>query len=213
MALRLSRTESTPEVAQAGRGPRPGPGDVIPVWDLETVSGETVTVPDAERLVHLQLRRFAGCPVCNLHLHQQAKRHREIAGAGIRQFVVFHSTAKELSAHQADLPFPSVPDPKRRLYRYFGVEPSWRAFRSPRSWTAIIRGLSRSVWASAARRQPSPPLHPKGGRLGLPADFLIASDGRILACKYGNHAYDQWSVDELLELREQTEGGVLMIRR
>jgi hypothetical protein len=34
----------------------------------------------------------------------------------------------------------------------------------------------------------------------MPADFLIARDGRVIASKYGNHAYDQWSVDELLEL-------------
>ena len=41
---------------------------------------------------------------------------------------------------------------------------------------------------------------PKSGSLGLPADFLIASDGRVLACKYGTHAFDQWSVDEILSL-------------
>jgi hypothetical protein len=28
---------------------------------------------------------------------------------------------------------------------------------------------------------------------------VIASDGRVLARKYGSHAYDQWSVDEILE--------------
>ena len=41
---------------------------------------------------------------------------------------------------------------------------------------------------------------PRGGRLGLPGDFLIAPDGRVLACKYGEHADDQWSVDEVLRL-------------
>ena len=41
-------------------------------------------------------------------------------------------------------------------------------------------------------------LHPTGGHLGLPADFLIGSDGRVLACKRGTHANDQWSVDEVL---------------
>jgi hypothetical protein len=35
--------------------------------------------------------------------------------------------------------------------------------------------------------------------LGLPADFLIAPDGRITALKYGRHAYDQWTIDELLD--------------
>ena len=36
--------------------------------------------------------------------------------------------------------------------------------------------------------------------LGLPADFLLAPDGHVLAYKYGVHAYDQWSVDDLLHL-------------
>lgn len=33
-----------------------------------------------------------------------------------------------------------------------------------------------------------------------PADFLIAPDGRVVAGKYGEHADDQWSVDELTDL-------------
>lgn len=46
---------------------------------------------------------------------------------------------------------------------------------------------------------PLPPVRPHGGSFGLPGDFLIAPDGRILAAKYGEHADDQWSVDEVLE--------------
>ena len=38
------------------------------------------------------------------------------------------------------------------------------------------------------------------GRTGLPVDLLIATDDRVLACNYGAHAYDQWSIDELLVL-------------
>ena len=43
-------------------------------------------------------------------------------------------------------------------------------------------------------------LRPSGGPLGLPGDFLIAPSGQIKAAKYGTHAYDQWSVDELIAL-------------
>jgi len=32
----------------------------------------------------------------------------------------------------------------------------------------------------------------------LPADFLIDSRGTLVACHYGSHANDQWSVDEVL---------------
>jgi hypothetical protein len=39
-----------------------------------------------------------------------------------------------------------------------------------------------------------------GGPFGLPGDFLIAPSGQIKAAKYRTHAYDQWSVDELIAL-------------
>jgi hypothetical protein len=43
------------------------------------------------------------------------------------------------------------------------------------------------------------PARPTGGRLGFPADILIDQGGKVLACRYGIHAFDQWSVDELLQ--------------
>jgi hypothetical protein len=58
--------------------------------------------------------------------------------------------------------------------------------------------MARSLWLTIRHGRTLPPTSPEGGRLGLPADFLIDQEGRILACKYGEHAYDQWSVDELL---------------
>jgi hypothetical protein len=42
-------------------------------------------------------------------------------------------------------------------------------------------------------RERGPAATPHGGRLGLPADILIARDGRVAAAEYGEHAYDQWS--------------------
>jgi hypothetical protein len=104
------------------------PGDLLAPRQLTSVSGDAVPVPDADQLVHLQFRRFAGCPICNIHLPSIVRRHDEIANAGIR-----------------------------------------------------VTNL-----------------HPTGGRLGRPADFLIGSDGRVIACKHGTHANDQWSVDEVL---------------
>ena len=42
-----------------------------------------------------------------------------------------------------------------------------------------------------------------GGPLDLPGDFLIAPSGQIKAAKYGTHAYDQWSADELIALAKR----------
>ena len=185
--------------------PRPAaqnltPGASIAARYLVSVADVALRVPDPDHLVHLQFRRFAGCPVCNLHLRSIVRRHTEITAAGIRDVVVFHSSAADLRPHVADLPFDVLADPSKQLYIAFGVESSPRALLDPRVWLPIARGVAHSLWDLLSGRQPAPPLTPRGGRLGLPADFLIAPDGRLLASKYGTHAYDQWSVDELLTL-------------
>jgi peroxiredoxin len=162
--------------------------------ELLTVTGQRIRVPDPERLVHLQFRRFAGCPICNLHLRSVVQRHDEITSAGIREVVFFHSPADELRQHTAELPFATIADPDKRFYREFGVESSPRALLDPRAWGAVIRGVT----ATALGRYRAPATKQEGGRLGLPADFLVEPSGRVLAAKYGAHAYDQWSVDELL---------------
>ena len=173
-------------------------GDVLEPRELVTIQSEHVRIPDRQRIVHLQFRRFAGCPVCNLHLQSIVKRHKEILAASIEEVVVFHSTAEELLPHAGTLPFAVVADPHKHLYGEFGVESNRRALLDPRAWLPILRGVLRNLRAIVWKQEPLPSLNPHGGRLGLPADFLIANNGRVLACKYGSHAYDQWSVNEIL---------------
>lgn len=179
-------------------------GDMIARHELRAVIGNSVSIPQAGETIHLQFRRFAGCMVCNLHLKSIVARSAEITTAGIREVIVFHSTGEEIRRHEADLPFSVVGDPYKRLYREFGVETSPRALLDPHVVQAMPRALANVVSSVAGHRQPAPPAIPTGGELGLPADFLISGDGRVLAVKYGTHAYDQWSVDELLALAEAT---------
>jgi len=176
------------------------PGSTVNERRLTAVTGGQVAVPDPARLIHLQFRRFAGCPVCNLHLRSVVQRHGEIEAAGVREVVVFHSPADELLPHVTDLPFAVVADPAKRLYTEFGVERSPRSLLDPHAWVPIVRALLTGVREVVRGRERLPVSSPSGGRLGLPADFLIAPDGRVLAAHYGTHVYDQWAVDELLDL-------------
>src|SRR4051812_28272924 len=98
--------------------------NMISTRELTDVQGKPVAIPQHDALVHLQFRRFAGCPVCNLHLRSFVQRHAELEAAGIREVVVFHSPVEELQGY--DLPFTIIPDPAKRLYREFGVEASPR---------------------------------------------------------------------------------------
>ena len=176
---------------------RLSPGHRVAARRILTLTG-TLTLPDPAGLIHLQFRRFAGCPVCDMHLRSMARAHEQIASAGIVEVVVFHSEADELRPFTAELPFAVVADPKKELYREFGVEASPRALLNPAAWLPILRGVCLSLVRILRGKQPVTSVRTKGGKLGLPADFLIAGDGRIVACKYGEHIYDQWSVDDLL---------------
>ncbi|WP_336317901.1 peroxiredoxin-like family protein [Streptomyces lavendofoliae] len=180
------------------------PGSTVGPRSLTPVCGPPVAVPAADRLVHLQFRRFAGCPVCNLHLRSVVRRHDEIEAAGVREVVVFHSPAEELREYAAGLPFALVADPAKRLYAEFGVESAGRALGDPRAWPHILRAVLRSTVMLVRGREGLPSRQQPQGRLGLPADLLLAPDGTVLAVKYGEHAYDQWSVDELLALASAT---------
>jgi len=166
------------------------PGDMLLPKVMEAATGQAINLPDPKSLVHLQFRRFVDCPICNTHIAEFRKRAGEIKAAGIKEVIVFHSSRESIRAYQKDVPFLMVGDPKKSFYKDFGVETSL-SFLSFKAIRAAIRGLMHGHFALRVAG---------GGPLGLPADFLIPPSGRIKAVKYGTHAYDQWSVDELLAL-------------
>jgi peroxiredoxin len=169
-------------------------GDMVQRRELMTIFSEVVRIPDSGRLTHLQFRRYAGCPACNVHLRSIARRHAEILVTGMQEIVVFHSGRETMLDFQGQLPFAAIADPQKTLYAEFGVgQMSWLSAFDPRSWRAVYRALTRS-----------PNLRGAMGRgeehMGLPADFLIGADGIVLAAKYGEYVDDHWSVDDLLAL-------------
>ena len=172
------------------------PGDIVPATTLESVTGEPIQLTDPNRLVHLQFRRFVDCPICNTHIAQLRRRAREIEAAGIKEVIVFHSSAKSIRSNQKDVPFALVADPKKALYKEFGVETSLGSVMSRKALGAAMRGVAHGHLG----------LRLSGGALSLPGDFLIAPSGQIKAAKYGTQAYDQWSVDEVIAL---AKGAVL----
>lgn len=171
-------------------------GDVVGPHDLVSIRGEPVAVPDPTvPAVHLQFRRYAGCPVCNVHLRSFTTRHAELTGSGVREVVVFHSSAATMREFQGALPYDAVADPNRDLYAEFGVqgELTVRDALRPRAWRAAASALvqSESLRGATGRGEK---------KSGLPADFLLDPQGRVLAVHYGEFVDDHWSVDTVLTL-------------
>ena len=176
------------------------PGDRVIARTLTSITGDTVSVPDRNQMVHLQFRRFAGCPICNLHLRSFVTRNDEITAAGVREVIVFHSTTDELLRNEPDVPLAIIADPDKTLYREFRVGTSWRSVMDPSAMATV----PRAAWLATKRRftvKAPLPLRPAtNGRIGLVADFLITPDSQVAAVNYGKHSGDAWSVDEVLAL-------------
>ncbi|MCB1053634.1 MAG: AhpC/TSA family protein [Acidobacteria bacterium] len=169
-------------------------GHHIDPIEWSDLHGKNIAIPNSKLITHLQFRRFAGCPICNLHLQSFARRHAELKNNGIYEVAVFHSSAHDMMSYQGDLPFEVLADPQKRLYQLFGVETKKAASLHPSAMVAAAKGF----FSKGVKLPP-----PGEGIDGLPADFLIGPDGKILACYYGQHSNDQWSVDTVLKLARE----------
>ena len=167
-------------------------GDNCPNIVINTIKGKELAVPNTNsNFLHLQFRRFAGCPVCNFHLHNLAKRNQDIRAAGISEIIFFHSSKEEMLKYQDHIPFDCVADPKKQFYKMFGVETSKRSILHP---SVLLNGTlnvlrTRKLYNKA-----------ENGIFGLPADFMIDSNGKIIRAHYASHAGDNWSYEDLIEI-------------
>ena len=165
-------------------------GDVFPQLTVTTSKRTPLTIPVAgARYTHIQFRRFSGCPICNTHIAALRREKAQLDAVGIHEVLFFQSSTEDVAAFHHDLPFDAVGDREKRYYRQVGVESSWSAV-SPAAIQAALASILRGKFG----------IKMTGGPLGLPAEFLVGPDCRIKAAHYRKHAYDQWSVETILDL-------------
>ncbi|WP_028875662.1 peroxiredoxin-like family protein [Teredinibacter turnerae] len=167
-------------------------GRMAPTAPLLSIHNEPVSLVCAQdTFVHVQFRRFAGCPVCNYHLHQFAQAQDQLQELGVREVVFFHSSQEEMLKYQGQLPFDCVADPTLAHYKRWGVERDWRAIFHPKVAFAGFMGFLKT--GRLYKRA-------ENGIFGLPADFLLDNRGSIVSMNYGSHADDQWSLEQLSDI-------------
>ncbi len=169
------------------------PGSHLGPLRLPTVTGEIVEIPDPDgRLTHLQFLRWAGCSICSLALMEYRRNAQALRCTYVREVIVFHSSIDDIHEIHSSLPFDLIADPGKILYRRFAVGASLFFLLSPRTIVNWFKSLAVES-----------DLKMTNGPFGLPANFLIAPDGEVLALKYGKFADDSWQAQEVLELARQ----------
>ena len=149
------------------------PQQAAPSFSAQTVQGQTVTLEQfAGKTLLLKFHRYAACPMCNLALHDFARRFPEFHERGLEAVAFFHSPAESIRAHAGakHYPFALAADPKFRVYRRYGVETSWpRLILSaflPKFYLDWVRAMRHGYWggAAAADRQDAGGLSHRTGR-------------------------------------------------
>lgn len=179
------------------------PLQLAPSFSVDSAQGGTITLEQfAGQPLLLMFHRYAGCPMCNIRLHDFARRFRQWHEGGLEAVAFFHSPPAYINQHAGgkQYPFAIAADPKFRVYRKYGVATSWSrlvlSIARPSVYLDLIRALRHGY---------------RGGKITprlatMPADFFIRPDGSIHAIYYGRSIADHMPNDQIDEALHESTG-------
>ena len=133
------------------------------------------TVIDLKQLrgknVYVAFERNAGCPVCNLRVHEMLKSASELTRAAEILFI-YESSPEKMRDYLGEnkYPFHFIADPEHKLYDLFAIEKSWA-----KMMTSIFNGLIPK--AKAGQKLFKTRISQDGHTNTIPAEFIINEDG------------------------------------
>ncbi len=165
-------------------------GDRAPAAVLEALDGSRLDCSRPGGPVVVSFTRYAGCPVCQLHVARIAAAMPEFRARSCGVWMVFQSTPARLQAAMAEWQpgFAAVADPTARLYDAFGAAASLAGYVHPRSLLALGR-------ATVAGKRHG---RFEGRETQMPADFVLDHAGGIILAHQGRDVGDDTPVAALL---------------
>ena len=169
------------------------PGRIAPAFTVWDTGGSRIDLQDyLGRHVLLSFYRYASCPLCNLRVHDLARRHSDWRARGLDMLAVFQSPTDKMMRYVGNqhVPFPLIADPDERLYSLYGVGHSWGGFL--KAWATRLPEIGRSVIGKGFL-----PGSVENGIHRIPADFIIDPLGQITVAYYGRDIGDHLPMDRI----------------
>lgn len=166
------------------------PGSPLIHFSLPDIAGGLFDTRSLEgRPFLLSFFRYAGCPFCNLRMHDLVERFPSF-GPDFTVVAVFDSPLDNLIAHAEGhrAPFPVLADATGRVYESYGVE---------HSMARVLSSLVRLPAMVKAARMGYMPTTIQGRLDTLPADFLVDARGRIAVARYARDAGDRMPLEQI----------------
>ncbi len=167
-------------------------GDRVSNIQLKAIDGSDFDLNSLNgKRYMLTFFRFAGCPFCNLRVHNLVKQFDDF-GSNFTIVGIFDSSLKDLQKHteKHNAPFPILADENNVYYKEYGIT---------RSLLGTLKGaiLKFPSMLYAMFIKGYFPTSFGGNVLTMPADFLVDEDGKIQVAHYGKDEGDHIPIEKV----------------
>lgn len=166
-----------------------------PDFTIQDVYGNSISLSKYKgKKVYLAFMRFAGCPVCNLRVHNLLKHADAFKAKNTEVVLIYESSAENLLIYLNDetYPFTFVADPQSTLYIKYDVEKSF-----VKLFMSIFKGMLDKVKKGEKLFKKKPELDGKVTR--MEAEFLIDKNGKLIIAHYGSFLGDNVAIEKILK--------------
>jgi len=143
----------------------------------------------------LSFFRFAGCPFCNIRMHELVSRFGELPES-FKIVAVFDAPLDDLQRHETrhHAAFPVLADSANTYYNQYAIDRSVVGMLKGAivRFPALVRAMLRGYFPTTI----------KGKLHTLPADFLIDEQGRIHTAHYGRDLGDHLAFNKIKAFAE-----------
>lgn len=153
-----------------------------------------------EKRVLIAFFRHAGCPFCNLRVHNLTKAYQELKHKGLEMIFFFESKEQVLLRsifHKEVSPIPLISDPEKTWYANYGLEESLG--KSVKSHlTSFVQTVIKAKTAKL-------PVHAMSGDESfntIPAEFLLDKGLIIRKLHYSQSLTDRLDINTIRTFAE-----------
>lgn len=172
-----------------------------PAFNLIDIFDRTIDLKAYKgKRVFIGFFRHAGCPFCNLRVHNLMKIRAKLAEKNM-EMIFFFESKKELMLqsifHKEVSPVPLIADPEKKWYNIYGIENSLLK--------TSMSHLTSFIQTAIAAKRKSLPIYPmKSGESfsTIPAEFLLDENQIIRKIHYAKNLNDRISIDAILDFAD-----------
>jgi len=145
--------------------------------------------------VLLCFMRFAGCPVCNLRVHQLLKEKDAFTERNIKVVLIYESSKENMLEYLEGekYPFTFIADPENKFYKSYGLEKSWSKF-----FASFFKGALGKVMKG--QKLFTKKITNDGAIHRMEANFLMDETGKIVQAHYAKFLGDDLPIHEILSM-------------